>query len=53
MFTIQYTNDDVDRAVAMTMLPPPPTKPVTLLYSVVLAGKEKQEECGVVFLIIS
>ena len=30
MFTIQCTNDDGGRAVAMAMLPPPPTKPITL-----------------------
>ena len=30
MFTIQYTNDDGGRAVAMAMLPPLPTKPITL-----------------------
>ena len=28
--TIQYTNDDGGRAFAMAMLPPPPTKPITL-----------------------
>ena len=27
---IQYTNDDGGRAAAMTMLPPLPTKPITL-----------------------
>ena len=30
MFTIQCTNDDGGRAVVMAMLPPPPTKPITL-----------------------
>ena len=30
MFAIQYTSDDGGRAVAMAMLPPPPTKPITL-----------------------
>ena len=29
MFAIQYTNDDGGRAVAMAMLPPPSTKPIT------------------------
>ena len=29
MFTIQYTKDDEDRAIAMAMLLPPPTKPPT------------------------
>ena len=41
MFTIQYTKDDGGRAVATAMLPPPPTKPITL-GSVVSAGKEKK-----------
>ena len=44
MVTIQYTNNDVGRAVAMAMLLQPPTKPITLLCSVVLAGEEKKEE---------
>ena len=30
MFTIQYIKDDGGRAVAMAMLMPPPTKPITL-----------------------
>ena len=30
MFTIQCTNDDGGRAVAMAMLPQSPTKPITL-----------------------
>ena len=30
MFTTQYTQNDGGRAVAMAMLPPPPTKPITL-----------------------
>ena len=30
MFTIQYTNDDGGRAVAMALLLPPSTKPITL-----------------------
>ena len=30
MFTTQYTWNDGGRAVAMAMLPPPPTKPITL-----------------------
>ena len=42
MFTIQYTNDDGGRAVAMAMLPPPPTKPITCPDSVVLAVEEKK-----------
>ena len=29
MFTTQYTQNDGGRAVAMAMLPPPPTKPIT------------------------
>ena len=32
------------RAVAMAMLPPPPTKPITLPYSVVLAGEKTKVE---------
>ena len=39
MFTIQCTKDG-GRAVAMAMLPPPPTEPITLPDSVVLAGEE-------------
>ena len=31
MFTIQYTKDDVGWSVTIAMLPPPPTKPTTLL----------------------
>ena len=31
---------NIPRAVAMAMLPPPPTKPITLPYSVVLAGRK-------------
>ena len=42
MFTMQYTKYDVGRKVAMTMLPPPPTKPITLP-SVVLAWEEKKK----------
>ena len=42
MFTIQYTKDG-GRAVAMAMLPPLPTKPITLPDSVVLAGEEKKK----------
>ena len=38
MFTIQYTNDDWGRAVVMAMLPPPPTKPITI------SGGGKKEE---------
>ena len=45
MFTMQYTKDG-GRAVAMTMLPPPPTKPITCPDIVVFAGEEKQEECA-------
>ena len=30
MFTTQCTNDEGGRAVAMAMLPPAPTKPITL-----------------------
>ena len=41
MFTIQYTKDEGGRVVAMAMLPPLPTKPITLPDSVVLAGDEK------------
>ena len=43
MFTIQYSKDYVGRPVAMAMLPPPPTKPITLPDSVVLAGEEKKK----------
>ena len=44
MFTIQYTNDDGDRAVAMAMLPPPPTKPITLPCQRGFSGGGKKEE---------
>ena len=44
MFTIQYTNDDRGRAVAMAMLPPPPTKPITLPWQRGFSGGEKEEE---------
>ena len=44
MFTIQYTEYDGGRAVAMAMLPPPPTKPITLPDRVVLGGDETKEE---------
>ena len=43
MFTIQYTNDDGGRAVAMAMLLPPPTKPITRPDSVVLVREEKEK----------
>ena len=43
MFTIQYTKD-VGRAVAMSMLPPSKTKPITLPWQLLLTGKEKKEE---------
>ena len=43
MFTMQYTKDG-GKAVAMAMLLPPPTKPLTRSNSVVLAGYEKKEE---------
>ena len=43
MFTIQYSQDDEGRAVAMSMLPPLPTKPIKCPDSVVLAGEEKKE----------
>ena len=42
MITIQYTKY-WGSAVAMAMLPPPSTKPITLPDSVVLAGEEKKE----------
>ena len=43
MFTIHYTKDDRGRAVAMAMLPkPPPTKPITLPDSVVLAERRER-----------
>ena len=42
MFIIQYTNNDRGRAVAMAMLLPPPTKPITLPDSMILAGEEKK-----------
>ena len=44
MFTIQYTNDDEGRAVAMAMLPPPPTKPITLPGQRGSSGGGKKEE---------
>ena len=42
MFTLQYTNDDGGRAVAMAMLPPPPSKPITLLWQRGFRGGRKK-----------
>ena len=42
MFTMHYTKYG-GRAVAMAMLPPPPTKPITLPDSAVLAEEKKKE----------
>ena len=44
MFTIQCANDDGGRAVAMAMLPPPPTKPITLPWQRCFSGGGKKEE---------
>ena len=44
MFTVQYTNDDGSRAVAMAMLPPPSTKPMTLPWQCGFNGAVKKEE---------
>ena len=44
MFTIQYTKDDGGRAVAMTMFPPRPTKPITLPRQCGFSGGGKKEE---------
>ena len=44
MFTTQYTQNDGGRAVAMAMLPPPPTKPITLPWQRGFSGGEKKEE---------
>ena len=44
MFTIQYTNDDGGRVVAMAMLPPPPTKPITLHWQHGFSRGGKKEE---------
>ena len=44
MFTIQCTNDDGGRTVAMAMLPPPPTKPITLPWQRGFSGEGKKEE---------
>ena len=43
MFTIQYTNDDGGRAVAMAMLPPRPTKRITLPWQSGFSGEEKKK----------
>ena len=42
MFTIQYTSDDGVRAVAMAMLPPPPTNPITLPWQRGFSGGGKK-----------
>ena len=44
MFTIQYTKDDGGRAVAMAMLPPLPTKLITLPSQRSFRGGGKKEE---------
>ena len=44
MFTTQYTLNDGSRAVAMTMLPPPPTKLITLPWQRAFSGGEKKKE---------
>ena len=43
MFTMQCTNDDRGRAVAMAMLPPPPIKPITLPWQRGFSGRGKKE----------
>ena len=43
MFTIKYTKDDAGRAVAMAVLPPPPTKSITRPKGMVLAEEEKKK----------
>ena len=43
MFTTQYTKNDGGRAVAMAMLPPPPTKPITLPWQRGFSGGEKKK----------
>ena len=50
MFAIQYTHDDGGRAVAMAMLPPPPTKPITLPWQLGFGGGGKKEEYDVTYL---
>ena len=44
MYTIQYTKDDGSRVVAMAMLQPPPTKPITLPWQGWFSMREKKEE---------
>ena len=44
MFTKQYTNDDGGRAVAMEMLPPPPTKLIILPLQRGFIGGGRKEE---------
>ena len=44
MFTIQCTSYDGCRAVAMTMLPPPPTKPITLHWQRGFSGGGKKKK---------
>ena len=44
MFAIHYTKDDGGMAIATARLLPPPTKPITLPDSVVLAGEKRKEE---------
>ena len=44
MFTIQYTDDDGGMAVTVAMLPPLPTKPITLPWQRGFSGGGKKEE---------
>ena len=41
---IQFTSDDGGRAIAMAMLPPPPTKPATMPGQRGFSGGGKKEE---------
>ena len=44
MFTIQYTNDDEGRAVAMAMSLPPPTKLITLPWQCGFSGGGEEKK---------
>ena len=50
MFTIQYTKVDGVRAVAIAMLPPPPTEPLTLPRQSGFRGEDKKVKYTTAFL---